>query len=41
MNQLRRATEAVEVEIRQLRAQLALQGSPVAGWVLLDSNLEA
>ena len=26
--------------LRQLREQLALQGSPVAGWVLLDSILE-
>ena len=28
-------------QLRQLRERLALQGSPVAGWVLLDSNLEA
>lgn len=27
-------------QLRQLREQLALQGSPVAGWVLLDTNLE-
>ncbi len=27
-------------ELRQLREQLALQGSPVAGWVLLDTSLE-
>jgi succinoglycan biosynthesis transport protein ExoP len=28
-------------KLRQLREQLALQGTPVAGWVLLDSNLKA
>ena len=28
-------------QLRQLREQLALQGTPVAGWVLLDTNLEA
>ena len=27
-------------QLRQLREQLALQGTPVAGWVLLDSSLE-
>ena len=26
-------------QLRQLREQLALQGSPIAGWVLLDTNL--
>ena len=28
-------------QLRQLREQLALQGSPVAGWVLLDTELAA
>ena len=28
-------------ELRQLRERLALQGSPVAGWVLLDTKLRA
>jgi uncharacterized protein involved in exopolysaccharide biosynthesis len=28
-------------QLRQLREQLALQGSPVAGWVLLDTGLDA
>ena len=28
-------------QLRQLREQLALQGTPVAGWVLLDTSLEA
>ena len=28
-------------QLRQLREQLALQGKPVAGWVLLDTSLEA
>ena len=28
-------------QLRQLREQLALQGSPVAGWVLLDTALAA
>ena len=28
-------------KLRQLREQLALQGIPVAGWVLLDTSLEA
>ena len=28
-------------QLRQLREQLALQGSAVAGWVLLDTSLEA
>ena len=28
-------------ELRQLREQLDLQGRPVAGWVLLDTTLEA
>ncbi|WP_413324250.1 GumC family protein [Synechococcus sp. MIT S9503] len=28
-------------QLRQLREQLALQGGPVAGWVLLDTALEA
>ncbi len=28
-------------QLRQLREQLALQGTPVAGWVLLDHELEA
>ncbi len=28
-------------QLRQLREQLALQGSPVAGWVLLDTALDA
>ncbi|TCD57600.1 hypothetical protein CWE17_07080 [Synechococcus sp. BS56D] len=27
-------------QLRQLREQLALQGSPVAGWVLLDTDLD-
>lgn len=28
-------------QLRQLREQLALQGGPLAGWVLLDTSLEA
>ena len=28
-------------QLRQLREQLALQGTPVVGWVLLDTSLEA
>ncbi len=28
-------------QLRQLREQLVLQGTPVAGWVLLDTSLEA
>ena len=28
-------------QLRQLRDQLALQGTPVVGWVLLDTSLEA
>ena len=28
-------------QLRQLREQLALQGRPVAGWVLLDTTIEA
>ena len=28
-------------QLRQLREQLALQGGPVAGWVLLDTGLDA
>ena len=28
-------------QLRQLREQLALQGTPVTGWVLLDTSLEA
>lgn len=28
-------------QLRQLREQLALQGTPVAGWVLLDTSLKA
>ena len=28
-------------QLRQLREQLTLQGAPVAGWVLLDTSLEA
>lgn len=28
-------------QLRQLQEQLALQGTPVAGWVLLDTSLEA
>ena len=28
-------------QLRQLREQLTLQGTPVAGWVLLDTSLEA
>ena len=27
-------------QLRQLREQLALQGTPVAGWVLLDTSLK-
>ena len=28
-------------QLRQLREQLTLQATPVAGWVLLDTSLEA
>jgi succinoglycan biosynthesis transport protein ExoP len=28
-------------QIQQLRKQLALQGTPLAGWLLIDSELEA
>ena len=28
-------------ELRQLREQLVLQGTPVAGWVLIDTTLKA
>ena len=28
-------------QLRQLREQLALQGTPVAGWVLLDNSFVA
>ena len=32
---------AKRAQLRQLREQLALQAGPVAGWVLLDTELEA
>ena len=28
-------------QLQQLRKQLALQGTPLAGWLLIDSKLEA